>query len=232
MVDRCIAALGGREAMLKIQNTKVTGTIEIEELKMSGTFLIYQARPNKAYVKLDIERMGITERGTDGEVFWERRPSLPLRFLAGKELDIHLLSAYFDETHYDDIFRDVVYEGTESVEGQECYRVVLTSHQSDPVIIYYSKVSGLPMKTELRIHRGAGILTTSEHYSRDFRAIAGVKLAYLLREHAMGIDVVQRVQDIQINIALPEGIFSPPPDGWLDPNDPFGPNDSEQNADI
>lgn len=216
VVERGITALGGRAALERIQNRILKGTIEVAPLDVEGTFEIVQARPNKVYMKIETQGLGTIERGSDGNVFWERRSTGPLRYLEGEDLKLHLLTAYFDETYYEQIYKNIETMGLESVEEIECYKVLLVPYQGPSIINYYAKDSGLHLKTQLRVDRG-GFHMPMETFSRDYRDINDIKVAYTILEKSMGTETWRRLTELTFNTNLPEGLFSPP----SEPNSPF-----------
>jgi len=213
--ERSIAAMGGHEALTRIQNRTLQGTIEVKPLAIEGTFTIVQARPNKVYMKLDTQGLGVIERGCDGTVFWERREQEPLRRFQGDELDLHLLTAFFDETYYETMYRSIESMGLESIEGSPCYKVLLVPFRGPSIINYYSQDTGLLAKTLLRIKRG-GFTTDMESYLFDYQTIRDIQVAHTVLEKSLGTETWRRLTHIELNSEIAEGLFHPP----VEPNEP------------
>ena len=211
VIERSIAAVGGREALARIKNRVMKGTIQVKPLGVEGTFEIIQARPNKVYMKILTQGLGLVERGCDGRVFWERRSQQTLRFLGGEELQLHLLTAFFDETYHEQMYKSVETMGLETIEETPCYKVLLVPHQGPSVINYYARDSGLHVKTLLQVNRG-GFHVPMETFSHDYREIDPIKIAHAIVEKSMGTETWRKLTDIAFNIQVPEGIFDPPPE--------------------
>ena len=211
VVERCIKASGGREEMLKVQNSLTKGTVEIKTLGLRGTFTVYRARPNKIRAQFDIEGLGVMERGFDGEVYWDKNVSTGARILQGPERQINVLLAYFDATYYDQIYREIRCDGVEEVEGQPCYKVALVPEGCDPITDYYAKDTSLPLREELtiqRLYHQDRLVNTVKEY----KTINGLFMPYLNIEQLGGTLTYRRTDSIELNVALPEGIFDLPKD--------------------
>jgi hypothetical protein len=209
VIERNIAAMGGHEALTRIQNRTLRGTIEVEPLGIEGTFTIVQARPNKVYMKLDTQGLGVIERGCDGTVFWERREQEPLRRFQGDELDLHLLTAFFDDTYYETMYQSIESMGLESVEASPCYKVLLVPFRGPSIINYYSQETGLLAKTLLRIKHG-GFTTDMESYLLDYRIIRDIQVAHTVLEKSLGTETWRRLTHIELNGEIEEGLFNLP----------------------
>jgi hypothetical protein len=209
VVDRAIAAQGGLAALEGIRNRTMTGTIDVTPLSVHGTFEIIQARPDKVYMKIETEGLGVIERGSDGTVFWERRSHGALRFFRGEELRLHLLTAIFDETTYRQVYRNVKSLGLEAVDGVQCYKVLLEPYQGPSIVNYYAKDSGLQVKTLIKVMR-AGFSLPMETLVQDYRIVQGVQVAHTIIERSMGTETRRQLTEIAFNRDLPAGLFDPP----------------------
>lgn len=215
VIERNIAATGGREVLTQIQNRTLQGTIEVKPLAIEGTFLIVQARPNKVYMRLETRGLGVIERGCDGTVFWERREDEPLRFFKDDELALHLLTAYFDETYYENMYQSIESMGVESVEDTPCYKVLLVPFQGPSIVNYYAQDTGLLQKTLLRINRG-GFNTNMESLLLDYQKIQGIQVAHTVLEKSLGTETWRRLTKIDYNRDIAEAMFNPS----TEPNSP------------
>ena len=74
ILERCLKSTGGREALARINNRLIRGTVEIKPAGLKGLLAVYQARPNRYYAQIDIAGQMTVRQGTDGEVVWELNP--------------------------------------------------------------------------------------------------------------------------------------------------------------
>jgi outer membrane lipoprotein-sorting protein len=73
VLDKMIAAQGGRKALEAIKDTTSSGTAEMIQFGMNGTFTMYQKEPDK--VRMDFEVMGmVVTQAYDGTTAWGVNP--------------------------------------------------------------------------------------------------------------------------------------------------------------
>ena len=72
LLDKYVAATGGKEAYEKCKNRLIKGTMEFAGAGIKGELTIYQTRPNKMYLEVNLQGIGKIEQGTDGQTVWER----------------------------------------------------------------------------------------------------------------------------------------------------------------
>jgi outer membrane lipoprotein-sorting protein len=73
VMDKMIAAQGGKAAMEAVKDSTYSGTAELIQFGMSGTFTMYHKEPNK--MRMDFEVMGmVISQAYDGETAWQVNP--------------------------------------------------------------------------------------------------------------------------------------------------------------
>ena len=74
VLEKMIAAQGGRKALEAIDDTTYSGTMEMPQMGMSGSMTMYQKEPDK--MRLDIEIMGMmVTMAYDGKIAWTVDPN-------------------------------------------------------------------------------------------------------------------------------------------------------------
>jgi outer membrane lipoprotein-sorting protein len=209
IVERSIEAIGGKEALKKINNRVGEGTLEIKGLGIKGKLVSYQARPNKMYTHVEIEGIGTIEQGSDGEVVWEMSTLTGGRVKQGEERAALLLFSHFDESELLEKFEKIECVGVEEVGGEACYKVVATPKEAMPITTYYSKQSGLPLKAVLTFPHQAGKLEV-ENLMQDYREVDGLLLPHRNVEKVMVIESLVTIDKFRHNVELPEDRFAPP----------------------
>ncbi len=210
IMERYIKKTGGREVLAKIKNRLIKGTIEIGQFK--GATIIYQARPNKYYTstKFEVDSATITvEQGTNGEVVWELHSMTGPRIIEGSEKALLLLQHNFDETNYQQLYDKIECVGMEQVEGEICYKVVQTPKLAEPITVYYSKESGLAVKSTYTLEQQLEKIKI-ENLTSDYKEVGGILYSQHAVQKAMNIDTHIRVESIEHNIELPKDRFEPP----------------------
>jgi hypothetical protein len=97
----------------------------------------------------------------------------------------------------------------EQVQGTVCYKVIQTPKKGEPFTVYYSRQSGLPVKSSFTVEDQSGV-TQIENLQSDYRKVGGVLYPHRHVQKAMNVEFHLRVQSIEDNAAIPEDRFAPP----------------------
>ena len=104
--------------------------------------------PDKEYSALELGPIGKIESGFTDGVAWEKSSILGPRVKTGDEKDQAAREALFDaQVEWRKIFPKAETLGSESVNGEDCYKVLLTPPTGKPETRFYSKKSGLLLKS-------------------------------------------------------------------------------------
>lgn len=73
VMDKMVAAQGGQKALEAVKDSTYSGTAELIQFGMNGTFTMYHKEPNK--MRMDFEVMGmVITQAYDGETAWQVNP--------------------------------------------------------------------------------------------------------------------------------------------------------------
>ena len=107
----------------------------------------YAAEPDKYYASLEIEALGKVETGVNGPIAWENSAILGPRVKSGVERAEAIREGNMNSTvNWRKLYPKVVNAGIETIDGEECYKVVMTPAEGQPMTGYYQKKSGLQVK--------------------------------------------------------------------------------------
>ena len=209
VLDRFIEASGGRQAMLAVETRVTRGIIDFQPLGMKGQFQVYAARPNKVRARFELEPMGVFEQGFDGEVYWKIDPMTGPRIVKGPERALNVALAAFDTTDYEKTFQSVRCEALEDVNGTPCYKVSLQPEGCEPIATWYARDSGLVQKEQFTIQHTV-TRDPKTYLSADYRKTGDLWMPYLSIEQIGNTAVYRQAETIELNAALPAGIFDLP----------------------
>jgi outer membrane lipoprotein-sorting protein len=102
----------------------------------------------------------------------------------------------------------VATEGTETIDGELCYKVVLTPADGHPETRYFQKKSGLAVKTTSIGVTQMGEVPFDVTYS-DYKTF-GVLMPTKVTQKAGGQEFTTTIQDVKVNQQLPPDRFEPP----------------------
>jgi len=147
VLDRYVQVTGGKQAYDKRKTEIAHGTLEYTSLGIKGTITRYAADPDKYYASLDIEGLGKVEMGVNGQVAWENSALLGPRLKSGVERAEAIREGSMNSTvNWRKLYPKVQNAGIETIDGEDCYKVIMTPAEGQPMIGYYQKKSGLQVK--------------------------------------------------------------------------------------
>ena len=100
--------------------------------------------------------------------------------------------------------------GLEKVEGEECYKVLVTTNSGKTETRHYSKKTGYLVKTILKIMMGDTEAQVEAIY-KNYKKIGGLVYPSTLVNNMPGQNKMITYDDVKINVQIPESIFEPPP---------------------
>jgi len=210
IIEKHIAALGGRAAMEKITSRVSKGTVEIADAGMSGTITVSEKAPNKSLAMFDIGGMGSVREGTDGVVAWSDNPQTGLVEKTGAELADALRGGVFNsELKLNTLYKTIETAGKEMINGHEAYAIVATPAEGAVVKMYFDVASGLQVKQSSTRESPQGPIDV-DVLMEDYRAVDGVKQPFTIRQVTSGFTIVVKMNDIKLNVPLDDAIFKKP----------------------
>src|SRR4029077_6133398 len=127
ILDRYVEVTGGKAAYQKHTNEILTGTISFPEQGLNGQLKRYAMAPDKEYSVVELGPIGKIESGFTNGVAWEKSAILGPRVKTGDEKDQAAREAQFDsQVGWRKIFPKAETLGSEPVNGEDCYKVLLT----------------------------------------------------------------------------------------------------------
>lgn len=209
ILERSIKVSGGREAFEKIDNRVIKATIEVKPTGIKMTMTAKQARPDKTLQHVEIQGLGTMIQGSNGEEFWEMNSMTGPRLLEGEEKATMQFLANFDVTVNEDQYEKIECVGVEDVEGETCYRVILTPKGLRPITAFYSKESGLEVKNIITLQTQMGEVTT-ENFLKDYKEVDGILMPHHIIQKLVGMETDTRFTSVEHNMDLPDDTFDLP----------------------
>ncbi len=208
ILDKSVEATGGKAAYEKIHNEISSGSMAVGG--MSGTATIYRAEPDKTYTEFEFQGVGKITQGSNGQIAWSNSAMQGPHVKDGEEKDAALLEARFDaEVNWRNSYSKVETVASETVDGKDCYKVVLTPRTGNPITRFYDKKSGLMQKMIMTAKSPMGEMTV-ELVASDYRKEGDILSPHKLTSHAMGQEIVITIDKIQYNAEIPASRFDLP----------------------
>ena len=197
VIQKHIAALGGRDALMKITSRKASGTMTVQTPNgnISGPFEVYSKAPNKTrlYVVLDLAPMGMNDKLTldqkfDGTTGWALNTLQGDKQITGNQLE-NMKNQMFPSSllNYKTAGVTVELLPNETVGGTSLIVLKLTPKTGSASKYYLDPQTYLVVRSTMSVNSpdmGGMIEQTSE--ASDYRVVDGIKVPFRTTNSATG----------------------------------------------
>lgn len=212
ILDRYVEATGGKAAYEQHKTEVLRGTIAFPAQGLTGQLTRYSAAPDKEYSMVELGPIGKIESGVANGIAWEKSVILGPRVKEGDEKDQAVRESRFNAPlEWRKLFSTVETTGVETAEGEECYKVVLTPATGKPETQFFSKKSGLLVKTTATAASPMGEVNVEVTVS-DYKSFGGVLMPTRSKQKAGGQELEISISNVGVNETIPPGLFAPPAD--------------------
>jgi hypothetical protein len=209
-LDRFVEVTGGKAAYEKRKTEVVHGTIEFAAMGLKGTVVEYYQQPGQFYMAMELPGAGKIESGLTDGVAWENSVLQGPRIKDGEEKAQTVREADMNSfDHWRDVYKKAEMAGEETVEGEPCYKVVLTPTEGRPETVYFEKKSGLMRKTTVVAASQLGDIA-AETISTEYRRFEGILAPSKITEKVAGQVFTISIETVEANTAIPAEKFALP----------------------
>ena len=219
VVEKYLAAIGGRAALGKLTSRTITGTITLSTPAgdVSGPVEIMNQQPNKSrtLIKLDLSSLGAGQmvvdqrfNGTAGYILDNLQGN---RDIAGNQLE-NMRNGSFPSSflNYKERGATVELGGKEKVGEREAYVLILTPTSGSVVRQYVDAESYLAIRVRLKVEApqvGEFEQTTD---LLDYRDVDGLKIPFVVKSTSAVQNSTITVTKVEHNTPIDEALFSKP----------------------
>lgn len=212
ILDRYVQVTGGKQAYAKRKTEIAHGTLEYTSLGIKGSITRYAAEPDKYYATLDIEGLGKVEMGVSGSVAWENSALLGPRVKTGIERAEAIREGTMNSTvNWRKLYPKVENQGIEMIDGEECFKVVMTPAEGQPMVGYYQKKSGLQVKLTSIASTQMGDIPV-ELIASEYKDFGGILEPAKVTQKTGPQEFTITLDSVEVNPAIPPGRFELPAD--------------------
>jgi hypothetical protein len=210
VIGHFIAATGGKAAWEGRHSQAEHATIDFAKQGLKGSLTIYEAAPDKYLGVTELPGIGKIATGSNGEVAWENSALQGPRIKQGAEKADALREGAFNAPLYwQKLYVKGETAGSETIEGHDCYKVVLTPKEGKPIIEFYDKKSGLMIKTMATVTSQMGDVNAEILYD-DYRKDGDLLSPHRLVNRAAQQEFVIQIESVEVNPDLPKDRFDLP----------------------
>lgn len=210
ILDHFVEVTGGKVAYESRKNEVVTGTVNFAAAGLKGTMVTYYQEPDKYYMSMDLAGVGKLETGLADGVAWENSLLQGPRIKTGEEKAQAVREAAMNGSyHWRDLFAKAETVGEEDVEGEPCYKLVLTPAKGNAVTMYFEKKSGLMRKTSVVAASQLGDIP-AESFSKEYKRFDGILAPAKITEKVAGQEFTITIDSMKANQDIPASQFALP----------------------
>ena len=219
VVEKYLAAIGGRAALEKLTSRSTTGTITLSlpNGPVSGSIEILNQRPNKTrtLTKLDLSSLGAgqvtREQRFDGTTGYVLDSMQGNREITGNQLE-NLKNGMFPAPllTYKERGATVELGGKEKVDGRDAYVLLLKPKTGSVVRQFIDAETFLPARIMLKFDTPeTGEVEQTTDLS-DYREVDGIKIPFTIKVSTGGQGFTITVTKVEHNVKIDEALFSKP----------------------
>jgi outer membrane lipoprotein-sorting protein len=216
VVEKYLAAIGGRDALGKLTTRRSTGTVTLSTPagELSGPIEITLKVPHKsrAFMTLDLTALGAGEMiidqkfdGTTGVTVNSLQGETPI---TGNQLD-NLRNSTFPTPllAYKEAGSVIALEAADRVGSEEAFVLVVTPKAGSPARLFVSKTTGLILRTVTTINSPeAGNLEQTSTLS-DYRKVDGVMVPFRTVASNPLQSITIALTKVEHNVAVDDAVF-------------------------
>ena len=210
ILDRYVAALGGRDAVAKLTSRVIRAGIDVAGLTSGGRLETFAKAPNMLVTVMNTKATGTVKRGFDGHTSW--MISNQKGFQSLSPMDLAALAAeadFYREIKLKEVYSRVTLVGTGTVGTREAHIVEATPRIGAVEKLYFDVETGLLIRRDAMSANSSGV-GRAEFYFSDWREVDGVRIPFKTTELTPNATYIFTVEEVKHNVPLDEGIFSQP----------------------
>jgi hypothetical protein len=210
LLDRYVEVTGGKQAYDARKSEIMRGAVEVAAMGVKGELVRYAAEPDRYLITMDIPGVGRFVTGVKEGVAWELSDLMGPRIKSGLERAEALREATFNANAvWRELYPKVVTAGEESVDGEDCFKIIMTPPEGPPETLYLSKKTGLGIKMTTTASTQMGDVPAEILFS-DYKNLGGILAPSRITERTAGQEIVITLQSVEVNPVIPESKFDLP----------------------
>lgn len=209
IIQKMIEASGGKKVLESIDDSTITGTLELTDQGLSGEITIYKKEPNK--MRIDVEVMGmVITQAYDGNLAWWINPQtgateeMPPTEAASMKRDALPRDAAFNPEKYGISFD---YKGKEQIDGKDHYVIDQIYEDGFKTTLYVDSATYLITKSKSLLDTAVGEVEI-EQVASDYKKVQGLMISHTITTYVNGVESrIIRINDVQYNKGLEDSLF-------------------------
>lgn len=212
VLDKAVAAVGGKDKVEAIQSFYVEGQLAVSGQNITGEMKLWW-KGGDFYTEQTMIGIGTIKGGKQGDTIWSQDPINGLRKLAGTEAEQYSWgSSLLLAADWQRYFTTAETVGERELDGKKVYDVKLTSKSGANVQLTFDATSGLQVAQEFKGSTPLGEMPIAVKLE-DYREVGGLQLPYKQVTDAKLAEATQTITKIELGGAIDETKFAMPSGG-------------------
>jgi outer membrane lipoprotein-sorting protein len=211
ILENMIKALGGRQTLSEIKDTRISGTIEIIQYGMNAPMTIYQKEPNKYRMEMEIMGMSMIQV-FDGQKAMMTNPQTGevMELPPDQTNDMMRQALGNDATlHPEKYGISYTFKGKEEVNGRQCLILEQKFQDGFTSTFYLDANTYLPYKSKSKSLSPTGSEVESEIIFSDYRKVGNTMAAFSMAIYQEGVESIRMTfSEIVYNTGIDDSLFT------------------------
>ncbi|HEU4477431.1 MAG TPA: thioredoxin family protein [Pyrinomonadaceae bacterium] len=202
-------AIGGKDALEKLTTRVIKGRVDLAGVSRGGKMESFMKAPNKSLTVLDMQPMGLTKLGFDGQTGWYFSKT-GMRHLKGPELAAVTVDAdFYHDLRIKELYGTTKLLGKTKSGFRELYVVQAVPRGGSAEYFYFDVQTGLLFRRDTTRQTSAGTVRAEIHYG-DWREVDGIRLPFNITQSMGKMNLEFTVEEVKHNVPLEEAVFRRP----------------------
>jgi hypothetical protein len=222
IVSKYVENTGGKDAWSAISSMKATGTIKAQGMEFPAVML---TKNNKQKVSFTFQGMTIVQPAFDGETGWQTN-FMNMKAEKMEAEDNEIAKAEAEDfpnpfLSYKEKGYTVELQGTETVEGTDCFKVKFTKkpvkiegkEEENSSVYFFDKENFVPLVVRSTVKKGPAKGKFVETVLSDYQEVSGVMMPFSMDNKFDGQTQASiLIQKIEANVPIDDNEFAFPAD--------------------
>jgi zinc protease len=207
VVEDYLEAIGSKAKLKEIQSVKVV--MKASMMGQEATFETVKTQTGKLAVKMSIGPMVLQEQRFDGVKGMQSQMGQKKVITEGPQLDeMKLQTKLFEQLDYSNKGYVLELKGVENIDGQNCYKLMVTNPLGSVSTEYYDMRTGYLVRSVSTQGEGERTMTITTDY-KNYKEVGGVLIPHTTSiSGAMPVPLVMEAASIEVNGLVDNTLFN------------------------
>lgn len=207
VLHRFVAALGGEKQLENIHTMVLRGTLELPDLKTTGTTEEYFTYPDHFAAMSNVVGFGSSKLVYDGKEAWQINTKNKFADVSPEDLpDIQRRANIHWNLKLHEFYPNIQVKGRETVNGEDAWKLEASLDKST-FDFFFSVKTGLLIRFDTDQHIPNG---TSSVSISDYRKVDNVLVAFGAAQTAGRVKWTRKLTEVRLNQPIDDSVFLKP----------------------